>query len=312
MIIAPFVVSLREGIEAALIIAIMLSYLRKTGRENLKRGVIYGTSLAFVCSLLLATMMAMIWGAFEGPMMNVFEGSVVLIAAILLTSMIFWMRKASFGLASEIEQSVEEGVTKTRLSLALLAFALILREGVELVLFTAALAIQEGSTTYIGAFLGLIVATFVGFSIYQGSLRINFKSFFNTTSVLLVLFAAGMIAYGIHELQEVGILAIGPLEVWNINPPLLPDGSYPLLHEKGLIGGLAKALFGYNGNPSALEVIAYLGYLGLISLAYFQTRDSSSAPRSASKRVVIHVQITRARGFPSVVDPKDGNWMIEK
>ncbi len=312
MIIAPFVVSLREGIEAALIIAIMLSYLRKTGRENLKRGVIYGTSLAFVSSLLLATMMAMIWGAFEGPMMNVFEGSVVLIAAILLTSMIFWMRKASFGLASEIEQSVEKGVTKTRLSLALLSFALILREGVELVLFTAALAIQEGSTTYIGAFLGLIVATFVGFGIYQGSLRINFKSFFNTTSVLLVLFAAGMIAYGIHELQEVGILAIGPLEVWNINPPLLPDGSYPLLHEKGLIGGLAKALFGYNGNPSALEVIAYLGYLGLISLAYFQTRDSRSSPRSTSKRVVIRVQIARARGFPSVVDPKDGNWKIEK
>jgi high-affinity iron transporter len=85
-----------------------------------------------------------------------------------------------------------------------------------------------------------------------------------------------MIAYGIHELQEAGLLLIGPLEVWNINPPLLPDGSYPLLHDSGAIGGLAKALFGYNGNPSALEVVAYLAYLAM-AISYFWRKRKTVA-----------------------------------
>ena len=150
----------------------------------------------------------------------------------------------------------------------LLSFALILREGVELVLFTTALVIQEGTITYLGIAIGLSIAFIIGVLMYAGSVRISMKKLFNWTSVLLVLFAAGMVAYGIHELQEAGLLLIGPLELWNINPPLLPDGSYPLLHENGLIGGLAKSLFGYNGNPSALELVGYISYLAIVSLYY--------------------------------------------
>ncbi|MFW9786103.1 MAG: FTR1 family protein [Candidatus Thorarchaeota archaeon] len=292
MVIAPFIVSLREGIEAALVIAIMFSYLRKTGREKLNRSIISGTLLAIITSIGLASVLVVIWGSFEGPMLEVFEGSVVLFAAILLTSMIFWMRKASTNLTTEIKQSVEERAVGGNLSLPILAFALVLREGVELVLFIVALAIQEGYTTFIAAALGLIFAFFVGLGIYQGSLRVSLKSFFNSTSILLVLFAAGMIAYGIHELQEIGFLALGPSELWNINPPLFPDGSYPLLHENGLIGGLAKALFGYNGNPSAIEVIAYVGYISLILLFYIKTRIQE---RSNPGHIVVNVELVRAR-----------------
>ncbi|MFQ5832551.1 MAG: FTR1 family protein [Candidatus Thorarchaeota archaeon] len=306
MIVAPIVISLREGIEAALIIAIMLSYLRKTGRENMTRLVIGGTLLAFAASAGLAAVMAIVWGAFEGPMLGVFEGLIVIIAALLLTSMIFWMWRAGAGIAKEIEESVEEGAKVRNFSLPILAFALVLREGVELVLFTAALAIQEGYTTYIGVTLGLMLAGVVGFGIYEGSLRISLKSFFNFTSVLLVLFAAGMIAYGIHEFQEAGFLLLGPLEVWNINPPLLPDGSYPLLHEKGFIGGIAKALFGYNGNPSALEVTGYLVYLALVSLSYLRAKARF---RLAPRRLVIRVNIVRAKEEPLRTDPTDANWM---
>ncbi|MFW9799306.1 MAG: FTR1 family protein [Candidatus Thorarchaeota archaeon] len=273
MIVAPTIISLREGIEAALIIAIMLSYLRKTNRQDLNRYVLGGTIMAFVASIGVAAVMALVWSAFEGPILEVFEGSVVLIAAFLLTTMVLWMWNAGAGIASEIEESVGKGVRmESGIGLALLAFALVLREGVELVLFTAALAFQEGSLTYVGVTLGLLLATVIGVGIYQGSLRVSLKSFFNTTSVLLVLFAAGMIAYGIHELQEAGLLLIGPIEVWNINPPLLPDGSYPLLHENGLIGGLAKALFGYNGNPSFLEVTGYILYLLIVTVYYLRKR----------------------------------------
>jgi high-affinity iron transporter len=159
-----------------------------------------------------------------------------------------------------------------------LSFALILREGVELVLFTTALVIQDGIITYLGIGIGLSIALIIGILMYVGSFKTSMKKLFNWTSILLVLFAAGMIAYGIHELQEAGLLLIGPLELWNINPPLLPDGSYPLFHENGLIGGLAKSLFGYNGNPSALELLGYITYLTVVTLYYYWYRRTKDVP----------------------------------
>ena len=264
MIISPTIISLREGIEAALIIAIMLSYLRKTNQNDLRKYVISGTIVAILASLGVATVVGLLWGIFEGPMLNVFEGSVVLIAALLLTTMIVWMWNAGAKVTQEIEESMQMSVVQqSGIGLALLSFSLVVREGVELSLFSMALVIQEGLESYIGIALGLSIAVVLGFGIYKGSLRISMKALFKWTSIFLILFAAGMVAYGIHELQEAGLLLIGPIEVWNINPPLLPDGGFPLLHEKGLIGGMAKALFGYNGNPSAFEVVAYVAYLGI-------------------------------------------------
>ena len=265
--------ALREGIEAALVIAIMIAYLRKSNQRELTRYVLGGAIAAIVSSMVIAILMSMLWGTFEGPQLAVFEGTVVLIAALLLTTMIIWMWQVGSGVTADIEDSVSRRTAQNSgIGVALLAFALVLREGVEVVLFTMALAIQEGSETYLGVAIGLTLAIGAGLAIHQGSLKVSLKAFFKWTSVLLVLFAAGMMAYGIHELQEAGLLLIGPLEVWNINPPQLPDGTYPLLHEKGFIGAMFKALFGYNGNPSALEVIVYSGYLVVVSLYYLKNR----------------------------------------
>ncbi|MFW9870980.1 MAG: FTR1 family protein [Candidatus Thorarchaeota archaeon] len=269
MIISPTIISLREGIEAALIIAIMLSYLRKTNQTSLRKYVFYGTIAAIISSLGVAIVVGLLWGIFEGPMLNIFEGSVVLIAAILLTTMIVWMWNAGARVSREIEESMEMSVVQqSGIGLALLSFSLVMREGVELSLFSMALVIQEGLVSYVGIALGLLIAIVLGIGIYRGSLRISMRALFKWTSIFLILFAAGMVAYGIHELQEAGLLLVGPIEIWNINPPQLPDGSYPLLHERGAIGAMAKALFGYNGNPSALEVVAYVGYL-VIALAFY-------------------------------------------
>ncbi len=278
MIISPTIISLREGIEAALIIAIMLSYLRKTNQTDLRKYVISGTILAILASLGVATVVGLLWGIFEGPMLNVFEGSVVLIAALLLTTMIVWMWNAGAKVTQEIEESMQMSVVQqSGIGLALLSFSLVMREGVELSLFSMALVIQEGIQTYIGIALGLSIAVILGLGIYKGSLRISMKALFKWTSIFLILFAAGMVAYGIHELQEAGLLLIGPTEIWNINPPLLADGGFPLLHEKGLIGGMAKALLGYNGNPSALEIVAYVAYLGI---AFTYLRVKQKGPNS--------------------------------
>ncbi len=283
MIISPTIISLREGIEAALIIAIMLSYLRKTNQTDLRTYVISGTIAAILSSLGVAIVVGLLWGIFDGPMLNIFEGSVVLVAALLLTTMIVWMWNAGAKVTQEIEESMEMSVIQqSGVSLALLSFSLVVREGVELSLFSMALVIQDGLQVYIGIALGLAIAVVLGLGIYKGSLRVSMKALFKWTSIFLILFAAGMVAYGIHELQEAGLLLIGPIEVWNINPPLLPDGGYPLLHEKGLIGGMAKALFGYNGNPSALEVISYLAYLG-VAFVYLWRKQNGRSQLSSEK-----------------------------
>ncbi|MHA2602527.1 MAG: FTR1 family iron permease [Candidatus Thorarchaeota archaeon SMTZ1-83] len=267
------IISLREGIEAALVIAVMLSYLRRSGQHDLKRFVVWGAIIAVIASVGVALAMNLIWGIVEGPILATFEGVVVLLAALLLTTMILWMWNAGASITSEIEESVErKSLSQSGAGIALLSFSLVMREGVELVLFTAALVIQEGLGTYIGMTLGLLIAIGLGAAIYQGSLRISLGSLFRWTSVFLILVAAGMVAYGVHELQEAGLLLIGPLEMWNINPPPLPDGTFPLLHENGLIGGLAKAIFGYNGNPSFLEVTGYGLYL-LGVLVYYLRKN---------------------------------------
>ena len=276
MIISATVISLREGIEAALIIAIMFSYLRKTSQYDLKKYLIYGTAAAIVSSVGVAVVVGLLFGIFEGTILTIFEGTVVLIAAVLLTTMIIWMWNAGSKVTREIEESMHQSVVKqSGIGLALLSFSLVLREGVELSLFSIALVIQEGVQSYIGIVLGLSIAIILGVGIYKGSLRFSLSQLFKWTSIFLILFAAGMVAYGIHELQEAGLLLIGPLEVWNINPPLLPDGSYPLFHENGLIGGLAKTLFGYNGNPSALEVVAYVSYL-IVAFGYLWVKQKKT------------------------------------
>ena len=289
MIITPTIISLREGIEAALIIAIMLSYLRKSNQTDLRKYVIAGTITAIVASLGVATVVGLLWGIFEGPMLTVFEGTVVLIAALLLTTMIVWMWNAGTQVTQEIEDSMERSVIQqSGIGLALLSFSLVVREGIELSLFSMALVIQEGLQSYIGIALGLSLAVILGVGIYKGSLRISISVLFKWTSIFLILFAAGMVAYGVHELQEAGLLLIGPIEVWNINPPLLSDGSYPIFHDNGVIGGLAKALLGYNGNPSALEVVAYITYLG-IAFAYLwmkQKGSGSTLEKNVQKEVL--------------------------
>jgi high-affinity iron transporter len=258
----------------------MFAYLKKSNQPDLRKYVITGSVFATILSFGIALVVGLVWGVFEGAILDIFEGVVVLIAALLLTTMILWMWKAGSSVATDIEKSMESRVSKqSGIGLALLSFSLVLREGVELSLFSIALIIQEGDVTYLGVGLGLAIAAGIGFGIYKGSLKISMKALFKWTSVLLILFAAGMIAYGIHELQDGGLLLIGPLQVWDINPPILPDGSYPLLHENGAIGSLAKTLFGYNGNPSALEVLAYIGYIVVIMLYYYRRRQTTESLR---------------------------------
>jgi high-affinity iron transporter len=170
--------------------------------------------------------------------------------------------------------------------LFLLIFFAVLREGIESVIFLSAARFASGENNLLGAALGLAAAVLLGLLLFRGALRVNLRSFFAATNILLILFAAGLLAAGVHELQEAGVIPIVLEQVWDINPDVVGD-AYPVLHENGLIGSIAKGLFGYNGNPSLIEVLVYVVYLIAVLSIWLLGRPSRADRRTGgySERV---------------------------
>ena len=262
--IASFVITFREVLEAALIVGIVLGYLAKTNQTKYNRIVYLAIGAAIAASVAGALAFTRIAGGFTGRVEQIFEGAAMLIGAALLTTMILWMMKQR-EVASELRERVAAEVAEShRLGLFALVFVSVLREGIETVIFLGAASFVSAGNSLIGALAGLLAAVVLGYAIFAGSMKLDLKKFFTVTSILLILFAAGLVAHGVHELQEAGIVPVVVEHVWDINPALNPDGSYPLLHENGLVGSILQTLVGYNGNPSLLEVVSYVGYLLLV------------------------------------------------
>jgi high-affinity iron transporter len=252
--VASFLLSLREGIEAALIIAIVLGALGKMGRPDMRRAVWLGTISAIGVSLLAGIGLAAFGLSLEGAAEEIFEGFAMLLAASVLTWMIFWMHRQSRTIKGDLEDGVKLATTSnSSKALFSLAFLAIVREGIELALFlTAAQFAADGQSILIGALLGLAFAVLLGYLIFVSTVRLNLRAFFQVTGFLLILFAAGLVAHAVHEFNEVGWIPSLIDHVWDINY---------ILDEKSTTGLMFKALFGYNGNPSLTEVLAYAGYV---------------------------------------------------
>lgn len=260
---ASLLITLREGLEAALIVGIILAYLAKTGNRDKSGPVWAGTLLAVLLSVLVGAIIFLTAGEFEGRAEELFEGTAMFTAAGVLTYMIFWMRKQSINIRAHLQAQVNTALASgSRAALAVLAFVAVGREGIETALFMfAATKAASPSAATAGGLLGLGAAAVLGYLLYRGTYRLNLRAFFNTTSVLLLLFAAGLLAHGIHEFSEAGLLPVLVEHVWDTNP---------ILNEGSTLGGFLKALFGYNGNPSLLEVLGWVAYLGAIGWAYFR------------------------------------------
>jgi high-affinity iron transporter len=262
--LASFIITFRETLEAALIVGIVLSYLVRTKQTKYNNVVYMGVVGGVVASILGAFLFSAIAGGFTGTTEEIFEGVMMLIGAGLLTTMILWMMKQKH-IAAELKQRVAAEVTEShKFGLFSLIFVAVLREGIETVIFLGAASFVTGDNSLIGAIGGIVFAVILGYAIFVGSMKINVKKFFNVTSILLILFAAGLVAHGVHEFQEAGVIPTVVEHLWDINPPVNPDGGYPLLHENGDFGSIMKGLFGYNGNPSLIEVLSYLAYLALV------------------------------------------------
>lgn len=260
---ASLLITLREGLEAALIIGIILAYLARTGNRDKAGTVWLGTLAAVVLSGLAGATIFLTAGSFEGRTEQLFEGTAMFTAVAVLTYMIFWMRKQAINIRAHLQAQVNTALLSgSRLALGLLAFVAVGREGIETALFMfAATKAASPFAATVGGLLGLGAAVILGYLLYRGTYRLNLRAFFNVTSVLLLLFAAGLLAHGIHEFHEAAVIPTVIDHVWDINP---------ILDEKSTLGSFLKALFGYNGNPSLVEVFAWVSYLVLVGWAYFR------------------------------------------
>lgn len=272
---ASLLITLREGLEAALIVGIILAYLSKTGNRD-KFGVVwFGVGLSVVMSLVVGAGIFLSAGELEGRAEELFEGTAMLTAAGVLTYMIFWMRKQAINIRAHLQAQIHTALeTGSLVALGVLAFVAVGREGIETALFMfAATKAATPITATVGGLLGLVTAIVLGYLLYRGTYRLNLRAFFNVTSILLLLFAAGLVAHGIHEFHEAGIIPPVIESVWDTNS---------VLHEQSTAGSFLKALFGYNGNPSLVEVLAYAAYLLLVGWMYFRPPSAKElAPQRA-------------------------------
>lgn len=255
--IASFLLALREGLEAALLVGLTLSVLQKMKGQQFAPAVWAGVGGAILLSAGAALILHQVGAELEGAAEPIFEGVTMFLASGVLTWMIFWMarqgRVVQMALQSEVETAV---LTGGQWGLFAIAFLAVLREGIETALFlTAAAFASSGREALIGGIIGLIAAATLGWLLFVASIRLNVRQFFQITSFLLILFAAGLVAHGVHEFNEVGWIPSIIEHVWDMNH-ILPD--------KSTFGLLLTALFGYNGNPSLTEVLAYVGYFAAI------------------------------------------------
>jgi high-affinity iron transporter len=250
---AIFLITLREGLEAALIIGVLLGALKKTGRLNFRATVWSGAALAFALSVIIGLGLNLLGTSFDGRAEEIFEGIAMLLAAVFLTWAILWMQSQSRAINNKLDSDVQQAAIKgSKAAIFSLAFLAVIREGIELAFFLTAASIDTtASEVLVGAALGLASVAILSILLFKSLVRLDVAKFFKVTSVILILFAAGLVAHGVHEFNEAGIIPSVVEHVWDMNH---------ILDEKSTIGELLKTLIGYNGNPSLTEVIAYILY----------------------------------------------------
>jgi high-affinity iron transporter len=274
---------LREGVEAALIVSIILAYLAKTGNQRHFGKIWLGAGAAVVVSVVIGLVLFNTIGGFEEPAEQIFEGFAMLLAAGVVTWMLFWMRRTSANIRGELQAGVDRALVDGGiLGLAVLAFTAVIREGIETALFLmgqATAAGTEASSTLVGAIIGLVIAVGIGYALYRGAQVINLRTFFSWTGIALIFIAAGLLSHGIHEFIEAGWITVGTSTAFDISGILPHD---PAAGPLGVVGSILRALVGYTSTPEWITFVAWLIYI--VVVLYFYTRPMRPAEsRSAAQ-----------------------------
>jgi len=274
---------LREGVEAALIVSIILAYLAKTGNRRHFGKIWLGAGVAITLSVVIGLVLFSTIGGFEAPAEQIFEGFAMLIAAGVVTWMLFWMRRTAANIKGQLHAGVDRALVEGGIfGLAILAFTAVIREGIETALFLMGQATAAGTqagSTLIGAVIGLGIAVGIGYALYRGAQVINLRTFFSWTGIALVFIAAGLLSYGVHEFIEAGWITVGTSTAFDISGvlPHQPDAG-----ALGVIGSILRALVGYTSTPEWITFLVWLAYVVVVLTLY--TRPIRPAgPRTVAK-----------------------------
>jgi high-affinity iron transporter len=273
-LVAGLLTGLREGVEAALIVSIILAYLAKTGNRQQFGKIWIGTAAAVALSLAIGVVLFVTVGGFEEPYEQLFEAGAMFLAAGVLTWMLFWMRRQARMVKGELQAAVDRVLSVGGAwGLAVLAFTAVIREGIETSLFLVgqvSAAEASGASVVVGALLGLALASAIGWVIYAGARRINYGTFFRLTGLALIFIAAGLLSHAVHELIEVGWISV-------LTQPAFDIGAV-LPHDSG-IGLFLRALLGYTSRPEWITLIVYLAYLVPVLFLYLRPIPVAAAPQ---------------------------------
>jgi high-affinity iron transporter len=256
---------LREGLEGALIVAIVLAYLRKLDRRDRFPVVWGGTAIAAGIAIAVGTILFVTIGELSGDAEKIVEGSIMAGAAAVLTWMIFWMRQQARAMKGDLQRRVDTALLSgSMLALAGVVFFGVMREGIETVLFFLAAAGQSSTLdSLVGGALGLAAAVVLAYAFYRGSGWLNLRQFFTISGALVLLFASGLVAHALGEFQEVGILPT----LWD---PVYDVTSVSFLTEGHFTGQLLHGLFGWEPAPSIEQLVAWVAYVSIVGTLYFR------------------------------------------
>jgi high-affinity iron transporter len=269
--LSTFIIALREGLEAALIVGILVAYLVKTGRKALLAPLWAGVALAVVVSLATGAFLTFTSTELSPRGEEFFAGTTSFLAVGFVTWMVFWMKRTARHLKGQLEGQMSTAVLAGPLALAAAAFFAVVREGLETSLFIYANFKTVASTpsASVGLILGLGVAITLGYLIYRSSIKINLSKFFNYTGIALVVVAAGVLSYGVHEYQELGWLPGPDFFIWDVTS---------VIAKESLLGGVLAGTIGFDTTTSLLQFVFWAAYLAIVLSLYLKPVASKPAP----------------------------------
>ena len=265
--IANYLIGLREGLEASLVVSILVAYLVKTGRRDRLAPVWVGVLCAVGVSLLFGALLTFSSNQMSFTAQEAFGGTLSIVAVGFVTWMVFWMRRTARSLSKELRGRLDAAIAMGTGALVVTAFIAVGREGLETSLFiwSAIQATGQNSQPVLGAALGLLTAVVIGFLFYQGALKINLAKFFLWTGAVLIVVAAGVLAYGVHDLQEAGILPGLNSLAFDVSGAVPPDSWY---------GTLLRGTVNFTPATTWLQAIAWVVYIVPVFVLFLAARPA--------------------------------------
>ena len=279
--ISNYLIGLREGLEAALVVSILITYLVRTNRQNRMIFVWLGVAAALGLSLIFGSLLTFtrfsLLNTFTAQ--ETFGGVMSIIAVALVTWMIVWMRDTGARMNAELQGKLESAIQGGVMTIVVMAFVAVAREGLETALFFFSAVQAAGSTVepVIGFTLGVLTAVVMGYLLYRRAVKINLKRFFTVTGYFLILVAAGVLSYGMHDLQEAGWLPGMKFLAFDVSDTISVDSWF---------GALAKGIFNFSPQTSWLEAITWVAYV-VFAVWLFNHKN----PKKSSTKVAVPLRV---------------------